>query len=86
MESRNPDQGEPLVKLGAEAAPDIASTVEGAGVVAYCLSDEIGIEEVVLGEGGVLSCVKRGQVVFDHSTVHPQTSRKQAEVYAGAGK
>src|SRR5450432_3131938 len=83
--SRNPDQGKPLVKRGAKAAPDIAAAVKDAEVVMYSLSNDRAVEEVVFGPGGVLSSVRPGQIVLDCTTVHPQTSRRQAEAYAKKG-
>ncbi|HUB24932.1 MAG TPA: NAD(P)-dependent oxidoreductase [Tepidisphaeraceae bacterium] len=83
--SRNPDQGKPLVERGAKAAPIIAAAVKGAEVVMYCLSDDRAIDEVVFGPGGVLSSVSAGKIVLDNSTVHPETSRRQAEAYAMKG-
>jgi 3-hydroxyisobutyrate dehydrogenase-like beta-hydroxyacid dehydrogenase len=83
--SRNPDQGKPLLTRGAKAAPSIAAAVKGAEVVMYCLSNDRAIEEVVFGPGGVLSSVSAGQIVLDSTTLHPQTSRRQAEAYAKKG-
>ena len=83
--SRNPDQGKSLVKRGAKAAANIAAAVKNAEVVMYCLSDDRAVEEVVFGAGGVLSSIHSGQIVLDHSTVHPQTSRKEAEAYGKKG-
>jgi 3-hydroxyisobutyrate dehydrogenase-like beta-hydroxyacid dehydrogenase len=83
--SRNPDQGKPLVSLGAKVAPDIAAAVNDAEVIMYCLSDDRAIEEVVFGRGGVLSSASRGQIVLDSTTVHPQTSQRQAQAYAEKG-
>jgi 3-hydroxyisobutyrate dehydrogenase-like beta-hydroxyacid dehydrogenase len=80
--SRNPDHGEPLVKSGAKLATNMSDVVKDAEVVMYCLSDDHAIEQVVFGGGGVLSSVSRGQIVVDHSTVHPETSRRQACAYA----
>ena len=54
-------------------------------MVMYSLSNDQAIEEVVFGPGGVLSSVSRGQIVLDCTTVHPQTSRSQAEAYAKKG-
>lgn len=83
--SRNPDQGKPLVKRGAKAAPNIAAAVKDAEVVMYSLSNDRAIEEVVFGPGGVLSSVSPGQIVLDCTTVHPETSRRQSEAYAKKG-
>jgi 3-hydroxyisobutyrate dehydrogenase-like beta-hydroxyacid dehydrogenase len=83
--SRNPDQGKPLAKLGAKPAPDIPAAVKNAEVVMYSLSDDRAVEQVVFAPGGVLSSVTRGQIVLDTTTVHPETSRKQADAYAQKG-
>jgi 3-hydroxyisobutyrate dehydrogenase-like beta-hydroxyacid dehydrogenase len=83
--SRNPEQGKSHIKRGAKAAPNIAVAVKEAEVVMYCLSDDSAVKEVVFGAGGVLSSVRSGQIVLDNSTVHPQTSRSEAEAYAKKG-
>jgi 3-hydroxyisobutyrate dehydrogenase-like beta-hydroxyacid dehydrogenase len=73
------------VERGARRAPEIAVAVKDAEVVMYCLSNDSAIEEVVFGGGGVLSSVHRGQIVLDHTTEHPETSRRQAAAYAEKG-
>src|SRR5258706_9606204 len=83
--SRNPDQAKPLVKRGAKTAPDIARAVRDAEVVMYSLSNDRAIEEVVFGGGGVLTSVSPGQIVLDCTTVHPETSRREAGAYAEKG-
>jgi 3-hydroxyisobutyrate dehydrogenase-like beta-hydroxyacid dehydrogenase len=66
-------------------ASDITTALRDAEVVMYCLSDDAAVEQVVFGEGGVLSAVKRGQLVIDLSTVHPSLSRREAEAFAAKG-
>jgi 3-hydroxyisobutyrate dehydrogenase-like beta-hydroxyacid dehydrogenase len=83
--SRNPSQSAPLVERGAKSAPDVSATVKEAEVVMCSLSDDRAIDEVVFGRGGVMSSVYRGQIALDCSTVHPETSRKQAAAYAEKG-
>ena len=83
--SRNADQSKPLLKMGAKAALDIAAGVKDAEVVMYSLSDDRAIDAVVFGSGGVWSSVRRGQIVLDLTTVHPETSRRQAVAYAQKG-
>jgi len=83
--SRNADHARSFVKRGAKAAPNIAAAVKDAEVVWYCLSDDRAIEEVVFGHDGILSSVTRGQIVLDSSTVHPETSRRQAAAYVEKG-
>src|SRR3954468_5322770 len=83
--SRNPSQSAPLVERGAKSAPDVSATVKEAEVVMCSLSDDRAIDEVVFGRGGGMSSVYRGQIALDCSTVHPETSRKQAAAYAEKG-
>jgi 3-hydroxyisobutyrate dehydrogenase-like beta-hydroxyacid dehydrogenase len=83
--ARNRKQAEPLLQQGATLAPDIAAAVRDADVIMYCLSDDAAAEEVVFGAGGVLSAVRRGQIVCDATTVHPDTSRREARAYAERG-
>src|SRR5438270_357486 len=83
--NRNPAQSAPLVKQGAKAAPDVSAAVQDAEVVLYSVSDDRAIEQVVFGRGGVLSSVRRGQIVLDLSTVDPETSRRQSRAYAEKG-
>jgi 3-hydroxyisobutyrate dehydrogenase-like beta-hydroxyacid dehydrogenase len=83
--SRNREHSKPLVAQGAKAAPDVAGAVKDAEVVMYSLSDDRAVEEVVFSPGGILSAVRRGQIVLDCSTVHPDTSRREAEAFARKG-
>lgn len=83
--NRNAKAAEPLVKQGAKSAPDIGSAVKGAEVVMYCLSNDAAVDDVVFGEAGVLASVPRGQIVLDATTVHPETSLRQAKAFAGKG-
>ncbi len=83
--SRNPEHAKPLAKAGAKAASSIRDAVKGAEVVMYSLSDDRAVEEVIFGDGGVLSSVSRGQVVLDHTTVHPSTNLREAQAYMEKG-
>ena len=76
---------EPLVAKGATQAGSVAEAVAGADVVMYCVSDDAAVEALVFGEGGVLAGVKAGQIVIDLTTIHPDTTRKEAAAYAEKG-
>jgi 3-hydroxyisobutyrate dehydrogenase-like beta-hydroxyacid dehydrogenase len=68
-----------LRRLGATVAPSVAELAAGCDVVALVVVNDAQVEEVTLGEGGVLSAAKPGTIVVIHSTVHPQTCRKVAD-------
>jgi 3-hydroxyisobutyrate dehydrogenase-like beta-hydroxyacid dehydrogenase len=75
----------PLVEQGASQADSIAAAVQDADVVMYCLSDDAAVEDLVFSAGGVLENVKPGQIAIDLTTLHPDTSRKEAAAYAEKG-
>lgn len=83
--NRTPARCEPLVAQGATPAKSPAAAVAGADVVMYCVSDDAAVEALVFGEGGVLAGVRAGQIVIDLTTVHPDTTRKEAAAYAEKG-
>jgi 3-hydroxyisobutyrate dehydrogenase-like beta-hydroxyacid dehydrogenase len=49
-------------------------------IIELVVVDDAQVEAVTLGEGGVLNGAKPGSVIAVHSTVHPRTVRKLAEL------
>lgn len=80
--NRNPDRCNALVDQGAKAAATPAEAIAQADIILYCLSDDDAVNTVVFGPDGILSNVQAGQIAVDLSTVHPQTSRREAAAYA----
>lgn len=74
-----PEPLEELRRLGAAVAPSVAELAARCDVIALVVVNDAQVEQVTLGEGGVLSAAKPGTIVVIHSTVHPQTCRKVAE-------
>jgi 3-hydroxyisobutyrate dehydrogenase-like beta-hydroxyacid dehydrogenase len=83
--NRTPERCEPLVAQGATQASTPAEAMADADVVLYCLSDDAAVEALVFGENGVLAGVKPGQIVVDMTTLHPDTTRKEAAALAEKG-
>jgi 3-hydroxyisobutyrate dehydrogenase len=63
-----------LAECGMESAASAAALTESVDVVLLSLPDSAVIERVVLGEGGVLTHARVGQVVVDLSTADPRSS------------
>ena len=80
--NRTPERCTPLVELGATQAMSPAEASSAADVIMYCLSDDAAVEDLVFGGGGLQAAVRSGQIVIDMTTVHPDTSRKEATAYA----
>ena len=79
---------EPLTELAALGATVAHSPREiGAHgeIIELVVVDDAQVEAVTLGEGGVLSGAKPGSIIAIHSTVHPKTVRKIAELAKARG-
>lgn len=61
---------------GAEPADSAESVVQRCDPVLLSLPDSRIIESVLLGGGGVLGALRRGQIVVDLSTADPDSTRK----------
>lgn len=65
---------ERLVAAGGKAAGSIAEATTGADVVITMLPDSPDVEDVALGEGGIIDAAGTGLLYIDMSTVRPQTA------------
>ena len=83
--NRSPEKMAPLVARGARGAADVRDAAAGADVVTTMLPDTPDVEQVVLGDDGVLSVMSPGALLIDCSTVRPATSEAIAEQAAARG-
>lgn len=83
--NRTPGRCAALIERGARQADSVADAVMDADVIMYCLSDDAAVEDLLWGNGNLLSLVRAGQTVVDMTTVHPDTARKTAAAYAAKG-
>lgn len=83
--NRSPDKLQPLIAAGAKVADTPAGLVEGADVVMTSLLDGPALEEVYLGEKGLLSVTISGQLFIDLSTVLTREIIALAEKVRAAG-
>ena len=71
----------PLEKLGARRARDLAAVAAAVEVMLTSLPDDAIVEEVLFGSAGTPGLIaggRAGHVVFDLSTVNPDTTRRLA--------
>ena len=66
---------EKLAAAGGKVAGSVAQAVSGAEVIFTMLPDSPQVEEVALGEGGVLSAAAPGALYIDTSSIAPDVSR-----------
>ena len=77
--NRTASRMDPLVQAGAEAGRDPADVASGSEIVITCVSDTPDVDEVILGERGVISGARPGSLVVDMSTISPSVTREVAE-------
>ncbi len=74
-----------LVEEGALAAASPAEVAAQVEVVFTNLPDSPDVEQVALGDGGILEGARPGLIFVDNSTIKPATARKIAEKMAERG-
>jgi 2-hydroxy-3-oxopropionate reductase len=76
---------EELAAAGAVASGSVAEAARDAEIVIAMLPDTPQVEEVVLGEGGLLAHPPAGRLFVDMSTIAPLATRKLSAALGAAG-
>jgi 2-hydroxy-3-oxopropionate reductase len=79
------DKVDRLVEQGGRGADGVPEAVREADVVITMVPDSPDVEDVVLGEGGILDSVKPGTLLVDASTIRPDVSVRVAEAVRARG-
>lgn len=74
-----------LAKQGARAAGSPREVVEAADMVLTALPTVETVEELYFGVDGLVASANSGQVLIDHSTVGPETTRRIYDAARGKG-
>ncbi|BCM83961.1 2-hydroxy-3-oxopropionate reductase [Methylobacterium indicum] len=74
-----------LDALGAARHPDRTALAKASEVVILCVTGTPQVEDVLLGDGGVLASLRPGTVVVDCSTAVPASTAKVAAAVREAG-
>jgi len=74
-----------LVSEGAAGANSPAEVAALVDVIITNLPDSPDVEEVVLGENGIVEKARPGSIYIDNSTIKPAVARKIAQVLSGHG-
>ncbi len=75
---RTPSRLRPAIEAGAIAAATPAELATKCDAVLLCVTDGDAVEEVAFGPHGVAAGMRAGSLIVDHSTIHPQTTRRAA--------
>ena len=76
--NRTAKRMDPLVEAGAKKTNSPADLASKCDIVITCVSDTPDVQEVVLGENGVIHGIKSGALLVDMSTISPQATREIA--------
>ena len=79
VHARRADSMKPLAEAGATACATPKDVAAQADITFICVSDTPDVEQVILGEGGLIHGVRKGSVVVDMSTISPTATRRYAE-------
>lgn len=83
--NRTESKMKPIVDLGAKPAKSAKEVAENSEVVITMLTGPADVEEVILGNNGVLEGAQPGAVIIDMSTNAPAVSQKVAAEVASKG-
>ena len=74
-----------LASAGASVGDSPADVAATSDIIMTMVTDTKAVEEVVLGEHGIVSGARPGSLVVDHSTIAPDGARRIAEALQARG-
>src|SRR6266404_2321519 len=77
--NRTKEKAEPLTKMGAKLKDSIEELAANSNIIMSSLFNDEAVEEIYLGEDGVISYVKPGSIIIELSSIKPDTTRKLFE-------
>ena len=83
--ARRAEAAQPLVDAGAKACASPAEVAANSEVVFTMVTTGADVEQVALGEGGIVHGAKPGTVLVDMGTIPPGTARRIAAKLAERG-
>jgi 3-hydroxyisobutyrate dehydrogenase len=83
--NRTASKCEPLVALGAKAAPTPREAARGNEVVISIVTDSPDVEAVLLGPDGAVQAAEKNALFADMSTIAPETARKVGQALRSRG-
>ncbi len=82
VHNRSPQAVDELVAQGASAAASPRGVAEACEAVFTNLPDSPDVEQVVLGQDGIVEGLEPGMIYVDNSTIKPETARRIAHELA----
>lgn len=83
--ARRPEAMAPLLEAGATAGSSPADVASKSDIVHSMIIDTAAVEDIALGEAGVIHGARSGTVLIDHSTIAVDGARRIAARLRAAG-
>jgi 3-hydroxyisobutyrate dehydrogenase-like beta-hydroxyacid dehydrogenase len=83
--NRTPGKTSSLIELGAREAASLAEACEGEAVITMLANDDAAYD-ITLGEGGIISHLRKGAIHLSMSTISVALSKHLAQAHAQAGQ
>ncbi len=83
--NRTASKMQQLIDRGAQPTTSAADVARRSDVIFICVSDTPDVEQVILGEDGVLEGARQGALVVDMSTIRPSSAQSLADRLTTAG-
>ena len=77
--NRTPEKVKPLLEAGAKPAKSPKEVAEKSDIIIDMVTDSKDVEEVLIGEEGVIHGARPGTIVVDMSTISPIVTREIAK-------
>ena len=74
-----------LAAAGSQVADSPAELATTCDVILICVSDTPDVEDVTLGDGGLIHGIGEGKLVVDHSTISASATRRLAATVQASG-
>jgi len=81
VHTRTANKAEPLIALGAtyaQTAALLASKVK-SGIIVVCVTDSVSLEEVMMGNDGLLGCIEHDCLIIDMGTSRFDLTQKLSQ-------
>ncbi|MBN1429901.1 MAG: NAD(P)-dependent oxidoreductase [Anaerolineae bacterium] len=76
--NRTASKVDEFAAAGVKVAASPADLASRRDIVLVCVSDTPDVEQIILGEDGVIEGIRPGTLVIDHSTISPRATRRIA--------
>jgi 3-hydroxyisobutyrate dehydrogenase-like beta-hydroxyacid dehydrogenase len=82
---RDRSKAEDLIRYGATVAENVSELSSGCDIVLSCLPTDEAVLSIYRGPFGALANARRGSLVIDLSTVHPETAQELSRLGSARG-